>query len=266
MGRQMYMIRKIRSGNIIEETCFPVNPNVKPRAVRRKGATASLPRKQDANERAAVKRLNRLLHCNFTAGDLLIGPDYDEASMRRLMEGLDPEDTEGLRKRAEHDLRLFLRRLSRALEREGVELRYIAFTSDMDGDTGELVRAHHHVILGAEGITMRDRALYVGERKLEDIWGRGHVDYEPLRHQDDYSRLAAYLMRQVRRVPDGRKYSASRNLRHPVLVSERIVYRVRELPVPKGAKLLHRDQYTPGEVQYIRYTAPVRTRNGRRTE
>lgn len=264
MGRQMYMIRKIRSGNIIEEISFPVSPNTKPRAPRRRGATASLPRKQDANERATVKRLNRLIHCNFAPGDLLIGPDYSEESLRRLMDGLDPDDMEGLRTRAEHDLRLFLRRLSRALERAGVDLRYIALTSDMDGDTGELVRVHHHVILGAEGITMQDGELYVGKRRLSEIWGHGHVDYRPLAHQDDYSRLAAYLMRQVRRVPDGRKYSASRNLKHPVLVSERIVYVSRELRVPRGARLLHRDQYTPGEVQYIRYTAPVREAGRRR--
>lgn len=34
----------------------------------------------------------------------------------------------------------FLQRLKRALGKEGVELRYIAVTSDMDGDTGEAVR------------------------------------------------------------------------------------------------------------------------------
>lgn len=264
MGRTMYMIRKIRSGNIVEETCFPVSPNVKPRAARRRGATAALPRKQDANERAAVKRLARLIHCNYEPGDLLLGPGYTEESLRRLTADADPDDMDELRRRAEHDVELFLRRLSRALEREGVELRYIAMTSDMDGDTGEAVRLHHHVLVKADGIRMEDGELYVGKRRMSDIWGHGHVDYKPLSHQDDYSRLAAYLMRQVRRIPDARKYKASRNLKKPVLVSERIVYVSRELRVPRGARLLHRDQYTPGEVQYIRYTAPVREAGRRR--
>lgn len=40
------------------------------------------------------------------------------------------------------------------------------------------------------------------------------------------------------------------------LISERIVYTSRELRVPKGAKLLCRAAYLPGEAQYIRYTKP----------
>ena len=256
----MYMIRKIRSGKVIEETAFRVAANVRPRRGRRRGATTT--RKQDANDRDAVKRFARVLNCNFEPGDLLIQPTYTDAALYRLADGLGEDGIEELRRRAEHALSLFLRRLGRELKKQGAALRAVWLTSDMDGDTGELVRIHHHVILRAEGLRMEDGRLYAGGRALDDVWGQGSVDWRPLQHQDDYSQLAAYLMRQVRRRPDGKKYSCTRNLNKPVLVSERIVYTARELKAPKGAKILHRAAYTPGEPQYIRYVEPEK-RGGR---
>lgn len=248
------MIREIQSGRVVEKICFPVAPNVKPRSVRRRGNT--LPRKQDANERACTKRLSRLLNCNFEAGDLLLSPTYRAEAMEKLYAGVDPEDMDALRRRAEHEVGLFLQRLKRALGREGVELRYIAVTSDMDGDTGEAVRVHHHVVIPSRGVRMENGVLFVGKRRLADIWGRGDMDYRPLYHQEDYTPLAEYLMRQVRRLPDARKYTPSRNLRKPKLLRERIVYSARELRAPKGAKLVYRAAYQPGEAQYIRYVMP----------
>lgn len=254
MGSRQFMIREIQSGRVVEKTCFPVAPNVKPRSVRRRGNT--LPRKQDANERACTKRLSRLLNCNFRAGDLLLSPTYRAEAMEKLCAGVDLEDMDALRRRAEHEVGLFLQRLKRALGKEGVELRYIAVTSDMDGETGEAVRVHHHIVIPSDGITMSDGALFVGKRRLAAIWGQGDLDYRPLSHQEDYTPLAEYLMRQVRRLPDARKYRPSRNLRKPKLLSERMVYTSRELRVPKGAKLVYRAAYQPGEAQYIRYILP----------
>lgn len=251
MGAQVYMVRVIRSGRVLEKVCFPVAQQTKPRKGRVRGRT--LARKQDANERSCNKRFARLINCNFDAGDLLLSPDYSDDGMQRVMDSVDQSDMDAVRKAAEHDLELFLRRLKRELGKQGVELKYLAVTSDMDGDSGEIVRAHHHVIIKAEGVRMEHGILYIGKKRLQDIWGKGSVDYRPLRHQDDYTSLAEYLMRQVRRLPDARKYKGSRNLKKPELVSEEIVYTSRELKVPRGCKLLHRAEYLPGEAQYIRY-------------
>jgi hypothetical protein len=79
------------------------------------------------------------------------------------------------------------------------------------------------------------------------------VDYRPLHDQADYTPVAEYLMRQVRRLPDASKYKGSRNLKKPELISEEIVYQSRELKVPRGCRLMHRAEYMPGEAQYIRY-------------
>ena len=247
----MFMIRKIKSGRVTEVSAFPVAPNVRPRRGRRRGATTT--RKQDKNDRDAVKRLARVLNCNFQGGDLLIQPTYTDAALYALADGLQEGDLEELRRRAEHELVLFLRRLGREIRKAGGVLQAVWLTSDMDGDTGELVRIHHHVVLKAAGLYMENGILWIGNRRVDEIWGRGHVDWKPLQHQDDYSQLAAYLIRQVRRRPDGKKYSCTRNLKKPILISERIVYNARELRAPKGAKILHRGPYTPGEPQYLRY-------------
>lgn len=251
MGAQAYMRRVIKSGKTYEVMMFPVAPQTKPRKGRVRGATIA--RKQDANERACTKRFARMINCNFRSGDLLLSPNYDVESMERVMRGVDLNDQNAVRRCAEHDLDLFLRRLKRELSKQGVELRYLAVTSDMDGDTGEIVRAHHHVLIGAESVRMEGGILYVGKKRLADIWGRGSVDYRPLRDQADYTPVAEYLMRQVRRLPDARKYRGSRNLKKPVLVKEEIVYQSRELKVPRGCRLMHRAEYLPGEAQYIRY-------------
>ena len=254
------MIRRIKSGRVIEESAFHVAANVRPRKGRRRGATTRP--KQDQNDRDCVKRFARVLNCNFSAGDLLIQPTYTDAALYDLADGLQDGDLDELRKRAEHELSLFLRRLGRELKKTGAELRAVWLTSDMDGDTGEVVRIHHHVVLQHGGLRMENGELYIGDRRLDDVWGHGSVDWKPLQHQDDYSQLAAYLMRQVRRRPDARKYSCTRNLKKPVLISERIVYTARELKAPKGARVLHRAAYTPGEPQYIRYVEPVREKRG----
>ena len=142
--------------------------------------------------------------------------------------------------------------MRRELKKQDRQLRYIAITSDQNGETGELVRIHHHILIPCEGIEMRGGKLWIGEKTLESVWKNGNVDYQPLRSQEDYTPLAEYLMRQVRRKPDASKYKASRNLAKPVLVSERLVYAAKELQTPKGAKIVYRAAYTPGEPVNLR--------------
>lgn len=70
------------------------------------------------------------------------------------------------------------------LEAKGVECRYVLFTSDMDVETGEAVRVHHHLVIQR-----------VGFEAAAKKWGLGTVDYQILRDQDDYTPLAEYLCR-----------------------------------------------------------------------
>lgn len=239
-----WVIRTYESGSIGEKTKFWVQGDRNRRNSRREKSEI---RKQEQNEYAAEKRLARLINANFGAGDLLLGLDYSEAGHLKLEPESETDEAEAMniiRENAEKQLRLCLRRVKYALEKKGIEFRYIAVTSDMDGDTGESVRVHHHLIVPAEA-----REVFL------EKWTLGGVDWTVMRRQADYLPIAEYLLRQVRRVPDARKYMRSRNLIQPV-PKDRVAVTASEIRVPKGAELLQRNAFKPGQSQYVRYILP----------
>lgn len=253
MKEGYWVIRTYEAGNVGEKTKFWVPGE---RGVRSSRREKSEIKKQEQNEYSAVKQLARLLNANFTEGDLLLGLDYSPEGEERLLawlreQGMDPDSAdeaqrmEMIREAAEREMRLALRRVKRELGKDDAALKYIAVTSDMDGDTGEAVRIHHHLVVPAEA-----------KQAFVEKWsGLGHVDWSPLTKQDDYIRLAEYLLRQVRRIPDAKKYISSRNLIRPV-PKDRVALSDSEVRVPQGATLLHRNEYKPGRPQYIRYVLP----------
>ncbi len=250
-----WMIRTIRSGKVIEKSQFYVGRR-KPRQERRKGASSA--KKLDANLRDAVKRLARTINCNWSHGDLLLTLTYDEENIGKVGEDFDAAEREGGR---------WWKRMRRELKARGVKLRGVWMTSNTDPETGELVRLHHHAVISTEGIEI-ERGEHgeilgarIGERTLADIWGNGTADVKPLREQDDYTAIAAYFVAQARRDrPDAKKWHASRGLKQPVIESEKIVARARELHTPPGATVLEIGKYEEGSgshyVRYIRKPRP----------
>lgn len=239
------MIIRRTSGRAVELSSVWVSANTKPRRNKRKGTTTA--QKQDENERDCVKRLARMINCNFSHGDLFLTLKYDDEGFARLAknalanrkEGQDTEDA--VLEAAERDCRNYLRRMKRALEKQGIELKYIMSTSDMDGEGGEIVRPHHHLIIPR--VTFEEAAK---------LWTLGSVEYQILKDQDDYTPLALYICRQVRRRPDAKKYNPSRNLKKPI-VNERWAEPGEELKPDRHAKLMARNQWEPGKPQYIRF-------------
>jgi len=252
MREGYWVIRTYEAGAVGEKTKFFI-PGARPSKSDRKLKSAI--KKQEQNEYSALKTLARLINANFGEGDLLLGLDYSPEGMKRIEArakklpkntGLDTEADWQERKRvsAERELQNAVRRVKRAA---GEELRYIAVTSDMDGDTGEAVRLHHHLIIPASA---KETFL----KKWEES-GLGGVSWTALRKQEDYTPVADYLLRQVRRVPEARKYVSSRNLIRPQ-PKDRIVMSDAEVRVPKGAKLIFRSEYRRGQPQYVRYVLP----------
>ena len=205
--------------------------------------------KQAANEHSTEKQAARLIHANYRGGkDVLVGLDYDQEGYSKLVGADLLEDPEAERDRvyllAEHQAELWIRRVMRECRKEGVELRYMVFTSDMDGETQEPVRVHHHIVMNVE-------ALEICKRK----WNLGGVNWKTMWDREDQSDLAAYLVRQVRRRANVARYIASRNLVRPK-PKDRVAINGSELRLPKGATLLYRSPYRPGQAQYIRYVLP----------
>ena len=115
---------------------------------------------------------------------------------------------------------------------------------ELDQETGELVRVHHHVVVNAEAAEL-----------LEQKWNYGLVHTEKLYRQDDYTPLAAYLLGQVRHREGKKKYSCSRNMVKPK-VEEQVLAEApdNEIRVQPGAKVLDRTPYREGTLsQYVRY-------------
>ena len=262
-----FVIRTWEAGDIGEKTKFFV-PGKKPDGITSRRQKNAI-RKQEQNEYSALKMLTRLIHANFTSKDLLLGLDYSDEGLERVLSwgrknGL-PVDSademlrnDAIREAAAHELDIALRRVKRELDKSGLELKGIYVTSDMDGVTGEIVRVHHHLIVNAG----TEEAFL----KCWEKFGLGGVSWEHLwENQIDRTRLAEYLLEQVRRVPDAKKYRSTRNLVRPIH-KDRIVSTDNELVVPKGGKLIFRQEYENKmglqsdfqnrRPQYIRYITP----------
>ena len=248
-----YMVREYVSGEVTERVRFPVGNAAKPRK-KRTGATT--PRKQEQNERAAERRLARLINCNFTKGCLLLTLSYSLERFERLVSGIILSGLgfgpEAIRSAAIQERNNFLRRVKDMLKQSGVELKYIAVTSDVNSDTGEHARVHHHILVPKEALDA-----------IVKHWSADEVDIRPLRDQKDYTPIAAYLLKQVKRQKDKSKWSASRNLAHPI-VEEWEEYGRAELKAPPKAQVMARSEYDQDQAfQYIRYIKPPKAQRRR---
>lgn len=245
------MERIYKSANgVIEKTRYYVGDRAKARGKRKKGNTSV--RKQEQNFNSAVRRLARILNCNYShEGGMLITLDFNDEAICKLSERIDiskkltseeqAERMDRIRQAADKEGHLYWRRLKRKL---GKEIKVILVTSDMDGDTGELARIHCHIVLQAKSDVSWDL--------LKALWSNGSVDIKQLRKQPDYSNLAAYLMRQVRHQPDKKKYAASRGMQMPVTEEREIAF-MSEIRTPPGAKVFERRYAEDESSQYVRY-------------
>jgi len=263
-----FVIRTYVAGDIGEKTKFFV-PGKRPANNNLSRRQRNAIKKQEQNEHSAVKNLARGINANFRAGDLLLGLDYSDEGHARILKwgrehGL-PVDSENEEEKrdaiwasASHELEIALRRVVRRLKKQGIELKAYYCTSDMDGKTKKQVRVHHHLVVNSE-----TRQAFV------DAWqkyGLGGVEWEALwDNQIDRTPIAKYIIDQVRRIPDAKKYRHTKNIVLPA-PKNRVVVTDNELLVPRGGKLIYRQEYeSKGDVsdycrnyqpQYIRYITP----------
>lgn len=236
-----WVIRTYKAGGIGEKIKYWV-PEEKPTRSERRMKAAI--KKQEWNESNLQRKLARKIRANFSSRDHFVTLTYSDKGKDKLGQDLDED---GIYHAAHHQLRLWLRRVRGACAKAGVELRYIAITSDLNEETGELVRVHHHVILNAEAAEIAMKKWTLGGSHKEHLKPERE---DPIRHY-----LAGYLLKQARRLPDEKKYIPSRNLIVPQ-PKDRVAVSGAELSVPRGGELLYRGPYIPGRPQYIIYTLP----------
>lgn len=264
-----WVIRTYVSGNVGEKIKFFV-PGARPK---KKKQYKSDVRKQEQNFYSSERNLARLINANFRQGNVILGLDYsaegigfiEQKAMEMIQEteksaaekracvcacdnniGIrdDEEFMRAVREAAEHELRLCFRRVKRVCEKKGIEFKCLAITSDMDGETGEAVRVHHHLIVSREVAEI-----------FREKWTWGGSFIETMRKQEDYTEIAHYFISQVRKIPDSKKYISTRNLVRPK-PKDKVAVSGAEVRVPKGCKLLFRSEYNEHRPQYIRYYVP----------
>ena len=255
MATGYWVIRTYTAGMIGEKVKFWVSGNPKRRSGRRERQSL---RKIESNDANAVKRSARLLNANRDSFGVLMGFDYSDEGIARLIsrikacgidwDGLDVDcKRDSLIDAAERELNNLLARVNYELKKSGTAIKYYGVTSDMDGETGEPVRVHHHLVCQAEH-----------EQLFADKWqALGSVHWSPISEkQEDLLPIAVYLCRQVRHRDNRKMYIRSRNLNEPE-VKDRVAYTGAELRVPKRARIISRSEYkSPYHAQYMRYVVP----------
>lgn len=240
MKKGYWVIRTYQSGAIGEKTKYWVSGE---KPSRSKRVVSREVNRLEKNETLAVRSAARVLNANFKQGDILLGLDYSEEGLMKVQECecVDEYERYEVYLRAEHQMKLCLRRVKRECEKRGIELKYFAATSDMSSKTGEPVRVHHHLVINREALEV-----------FEEKWKLGGVHYSVLDSNPDRTAIAEYIIKQVRKIKDARSYVTSRNLVRPV-PKDRIAVNESELRVPAKAVILHRNEFKPGRPQYIRY-------------
>jgi hypothetical protein len=248
-GKQKYVLRTYVAGRVVEKIKFKLDePNGK--TVVRRSAKERAKRITTEHDRGQLSKVARLMNNNFHSGDFMVGLDYSGAELAKLQKQANKylsdeiDEEHALALAARKDLRNYLDRCRRAFIKTDKAFLYLAVTSDMDGDTGEIVRVHHHLVINRA-------ALKICKAK----W-RGGFDYQPIEAWNSGLRdIAAYFLKQVRHFTNEKAYIPSRTLIIP-RPEDSIVYTAAAPRPPKDAFVEHVAAYRPGHVQYLRYIIP----------
>lgn len=238
----MYVITKIVSGSVVERRKSKTMRRPSKRGGRVRGNSSE--KKMEGNRQYAILQLTRSFNCNLRPGDVWLTLKLDEEHMACC-----GGTFEGVKKEAKK----FVDRLCYRMKKAGVVCKWYLAPSEIDGETGELVRPHAHLVMTGTGFRMEDGVLLLRNECVDDIWGQGSVDVQFVRHQKDYYPLAKYIINQSRGVPDEKKYTCSRNLKKPK-ITRSVVFSGAQLRVPAGATVLPGTRYDPEAGQdFVRY-------------
>ena len=219
---------------LVVECVYPA-PNPRDSAGVRAGKKAlSSAAQQQMNLKYAYQKLELLIAANFGVRDLYVTLTYDDAHLPRN------------RAEAREAMRAFWKRLRKARNEKGQELRYLYVAEHKHGEG----RWHHHALINGTG---EDYDL------IRRLWGQGGVEFRQLRIDRDknFETLARYLCKEQRDKVGLRLWSGSRNLRKP----ERECFRVpndTQLTIPRNAPITFNNDNREtlyGHFQFIKYLA-----------
>lgn len=162
------------------------------------------------NQKQAENKLRWKINTNFKPGDYYLTLTYKRENRKTPIE-------------TKKEFINFMRRLRRLYKKADTELKYISVTEYQN------TAIHHHMIINGA----------VSAGAVSALWEMGHMQIQVLDKTGDYSKLAAYLIKETSKTfkthksASGVRYSCSRNLREPV-IHEKVVRADswREMPKP----------------------------------
>lgn len=245
------MIKRVKyyiiSGRVIEERHTTLSARScdsfkKRRAPRRAGASSE--RKIAANEQEAVRRLARLINCNFGRGDIFLTRKYSDKTLPETFEAAEEEMTKTLRK---------LKAAYKA--KTGESLKYIWVPSQTDADTGKPTRFHHHLLFDR---TAADLLVTLCEDADE-------IDMRVLNGKGDYTGIARYIILNGKGGdPNKKRWRSSRNLNKPIFTEPEEIAEITPIEAPAGVEIrennLQMDEETGIASAYCRFVMVERPR------
>ena len=241
-----WFIKEYRAGEIGERTLYWVSES---EGSGKRKAESEI-RIREKNEKKTEREAARLINKNFSKGDILLGLDYDNKSYRKVFGKT--ESAEERIRAAEKEAEKLLRRVRRAAKKDGIEVRAMLFIGDMDMETKQPTRIHHHIIVNRE-------AAKLFEKKWRYC---KNADFEPLDGEDKIG-LAKYLIGQRTHIKNAKAYTRTRNLKCAEAKVIRAEFTDTLMP-PKGASVIFRAEYSVGINQYIRFRTDGGDKNKQR--
>jgi len=186
-----------------------------------------------------IRDLTRLLNCNFTERDYLVTLTYSRHGYAKLRADKPPKvpATTYVYKQAKKELSKLLELCRYRCATEGVAFQCIYVTANMNPDTKNRARIHHHLVVSHDAMEI-----------LKSLWKHGHVLVEHVYDEVDHDFLARYLMNQVPYEKGRNNFGRTLNLKKPI-VTERVPWNPNKvLEPPENATVIKQGR------NYLRYT------------
>lgn len=199
---------KIVSGKVVELCAFNTRVIKTPRAPR---SQPTDPDHKARNVAAIIRRVARLLNCNFCKEDYFVTLTYSKDAYISLCVGMPAGLSEDDRLayvygRARKEFDRFIRRCQYACRKTKVPLYFVGITADRDRLDATDKRVHHHLVVNGASVEIVKRA-----------WQNGFTWLKNMSNDEDYTPIAVYMITQTRYENRKSRYKASRNLMQPVI-------------------------------------------------
>lgn len=214
----------VQSGRYLDVKVLPVFSDDAKRSVQGKRRPRFRPTSEAQarlNEYNAMRHAGRLAEENFTEADVMLTLTFRDSAL--------PETPEAFRRCVDN----FIRRLRRAYEKQGAELKYLAVIG-LGEKSG---RPHVHIVVNSGVLT---------EEALRQIWGKGRLGIDPL--EFDENGLTGLTNYMGKHKMTQKRFFHSRNLRIPQAVESDRRYSQRE-----AAALAQADDRETWEKKYPGY-------------